>query len=147
MRGQLLPHARRLDTGVTTIAGKHPLTGNGPHGDGGLPAELLAGPTTVLPPGPGGMFTAVWRGDRARAAAVPAGAPPGFLFDTTTDYVFWAYADATATFPPLDGLAGPELTAVVAEQDRRLVARACGGSSRARPPTPSTRCGSAAPSR
>lgn len=129
VRGQLLPHARRLDTGVTTIAGKHPLTGNGPHGDGGLPAELLAGPTTVLPPGPGGMFTAVWRGDRARAAAVPAGAPPGFLFDTTTDYVFWAYADATATFPPLDGRTGPELTAVVAERIagwspglRRLVA-------------------------
>ena len=107
VRGQLLPHARRLDTGVTAIAGKHPLTGNGPHGDGGLPAELLAGATTVLPPGPGGMFTAVWRGDRARAAAVPAGAPPGFLFDTTTDYVFWAYADATAAFPPLDGRTGP----------------------------------------
>jgi 2-polyprenyl-6-methoxyphenol hydroxylase-like FAD-dependent oxidoreductase len=173
VRGQLLPRARRLDTGVTTIAGKYPLTGNGPRGhgepdergprghhergeheprghhergeheprghhergeheprgDGGLPPELLAGPTTVLPPGPGGMFTAVWRGDRARAAAVPAGAPPGFLFDTTTDYVFWAYADATATFPPLDGRTGPELTAVVAERIagwspglRRLVA-------------------------
>ena len=149
VRGQLLPHARRLDTGVTTIAGKHPLTG-----DDGLAAELLAGPTTVLPPGPGGMFTAVWRGDRQRATASrqgdrqqatacqqgdPAGAqrqqchpadvPPGFLFDTTTDYVFWAYADATATFPPLDGRTGPELTAVVAERIacwspglRRLVA-------------------------
>ena len=149
VRGQLLPHARRLDTGVTTIAGKLPLTG-----DDGLAAELLAGPTTVLPPGPGGMFTAVWRGDRQRATASrqgdrqqatacqqgdPAGAqrqqghpadvPPGFLFDTTTDYVFWAYADATATFPPLDGRTGPELTAVVAERIacwspglRRLVA-------------------------
>jgi 2-polyprenyl-6-methoxyphenol hydroxylase-like FAD-dependent oxidoreductase len=121
VRGQLLPHARRLDTGVTTIAGKYPLIGDGPggHGPGGdevLPAELLAGPTTVLPPGPGVMFTAVWRGDRTRAAAVPPGAPPGLLFDTTTDYVFWAYADATVSFPALDGLAGPELTAVVAER-------------------------------
>jgi len=143
VRGQLLPHARRLDTGVTTIAGKHPLTGNGPHGDGGLPAELLAGPTTVLPPGPGGMFTAVWRGDRKHATGCQQGDPAdiqcpqchpadvstGFLFDTTTDYVFWAYADATATFPPLDGRTGPELTAVVAERIagwspglRRLVA-------------------------
>ena len=144
VRGQLLPHARRLDTGVTTIAGKYPLTGEearghdepGGHnqpggretrGDGGLPPELLAGPTTVLPPGPGGMFTAVWRGDRTRTAAVPAGAPPGLLFDTTTDYVFWAYADAT--FPLLDGLTGAELTAVVADRItgwspglRRLVA-------------------------
>ena len=147
VRGQLLPHARRLDTGVTTIAGKHPLTGNGPHGDGGLPAELLAGPTTVLPPGPGGMFTAVWRGDRARAAAVPAGAPPGFLFDTTTDYVFWAYADATAMFPPLDGLTGARAHRRGRRSGSPVGPRACGGSSRARPPTPSTRCGSAAPSR
>lgn len=124
VRGQLLPHARRLDTGVAAIAGKYPLTG-----DDGLPTALLAGPTTVLPPGPGGMFTAVWRGDRTRAAAVPVGAPPGFLFDTTTDYVFWAYAGATAAFPALDGLAGPELIAVVSDKIadwspglRRLVA-------------------------
>ena len=30
---------------------------------------MPAGPTTVLPPGPWGMFTAVWRGDRTRASA------------------------------------------------------------------------------
>ncbi len=119
VRGQLLPHARRLDTGVTAIAGKHPLAG-----DDELPSALLAGPTTVLPPGPGGMFTAVWRGDRKHAAgsqqchiaATPEGAPPGFLFDTTTDYVFWAYADATSAFPALEGLSGPELTEVVAHR-------------------------------
>jgi 2-polyprenyl-6-methoxyphenol hydroxylase-like FAD-dependent oxidoreductase len=135
VRGQLLPHARRLDTGVLAIAGKHPLTG-----DDGLPSELLAGPTTVLPPGPGGMFTAVWRGDRTRAAGSQQGhlpatgsqqgdipeiewqqcrrpaaptPPPGVLFDTTTDYVFWAYANAANVFPPLDGRCGPELTEVV----------------------------------
>jgi 2-polyprenyl-6-methoxyphenol hydroxylase-like FAD-dependent oxidoreductase len=52
-------------------------------------------------------------------AATPGAAPTGFLFDTTTDYVFWAYADAAAAFPHLDGLAGPELTAVVADKIAR----------------------------
>ena len=33
--------------------------------------------------------------------------------------MFWAYADATAAFPPLDGLAGPKLTAVVADKITR----------------------------
>ena len=71
----------------------------------------------------------MWRGDRARVAAAPAEAPPGFLFDTTADYVFWAYADATSAFPALDGLAGAELTEVVGKKIgtwspglRRLVA-------------------------
>ena len=63
VQGLLLPHARRLDTGVTPIAGTHRLP------DDAVPAAVPAGPTTVLPPGPWGMFTAVWRGDRTRASA------------------------------------------------------------------------------
>ncbi len=96
VRAQLLPHARRADTGVIAIAGKHRLTGDDP-----LPDVLLSGPTTVLPARAGSMFTAVWRGDRQNAAAGP---PADFLFDTTSDYVFWAYADAAGAFPPYDEL-------------------------------------------
>jgi hypothetical protein len=101
----------------------------------------------VLPPGPGGMFTAVWRGDRARAAAVPAGAPPGFLFDTTTDYVFWAYADATATFPAPRRAHRARAHRRGRGADRLLVPGPAAARRGLGPPTPSTRCGSAAPSR
>ena len=86
----------------------------------GAPPEATASQQGDIPP---------TESQRCHPAATPAAAPPGFLFDTTTDYVFWAYADATATFPPLDGLGGPELTAVVADRIacwspglRRLVA-------------------------
>ena len=127
VRGQLLPHARRLDTGVTAIAGKHRLP------DDAVPDALLAGSMTAPPPGPGGMSPRCGGGDRARVAAAPAEAPPGFLFDTTADYVFWAYADATSAFPALDGLAGGG--AHPRSSVRRRSARgrpACGGSWRAR---------------
>lgn len=99
VRAQLLPGARRLDTGVVAIAGKHRLDGDHARE---LPAELLDGVVTVLPAGRGFLFTAVWRGDREAADATDA--PPGFLFDTTTDYVFWAYADAASAFPDRDTL-------------------------------------------
>ncbi|OZM80424.1 NAD(P)/FAD-dependent oxidoreductase [Pseudonocardia sp. MH-G8] len=127
VRAQLAPDAHRVDTGVVAIAGKHRL---GPGTD--LPDELLRSPVSVLPRRRGFLFSAVWRGDRAAPVAPPADAPPGFLLDTTSDYVFWAYADTAATFPEHDtlvGLPGEQLQALVGEQIvmwsphlRRLVA-------------------------
>ena len=124
VRAQLLPHARRVDTGVVAVAGKYRLAADDPRP--ALPGALLAGPTSVLPGRSGSMFTAVWRGDRQNAAAAD------FVFDTTTDYVFWAYADAAGAFPPhaeLVALAGDALAGLVGERIagwapglRRLVA-------------------------
>jgi salicylate hydroxylase len=103
VRTQLLPHARRVDTGVIAIAGKHALTDRA---EARLSRQLTARVNTVLPAGRGFMFTAVWTGDRARTSAARARhevLPDGFLFDDS-DYTFWAYADAAARFPTADRL-------------------------------------------
>ncbi|MEJ3745318.1 NAD(P)/FAD-dependent oxidoreductase [Actinomycetes bacterium KLBMP 9797] len=106
VRGQLLPHARRLDTGVITIAGKYF------HATGAdLPPELTARVNNVLPAGRGSLFTAVWRADDGG------------------DYTLWGYADAAGQFPGLDQLGGAELRDLVHDKIgdwhpalRRLVA-------------------------
>ena len=116
VRRQLLPHARRIDTGVRAVAGKYRLDrADRP----ALPDVLTRGAVTVLPRRHGFMFSAVWRADPTRLAATPAGTPPGFLFDTRTDYVFWAYADAATAFPrdgDLFALSGGQLQQLVAEE-------------------------------
>jgi salicylate hydroxylase len=99
IRGQLMPHAAgRVDTGVVTVGGKYILT---PSSRAELPELLTARTNSVLPVGPGSLFTAVWRGDRAGLPAV-AGAGPdaGPLFDNTSDYTLWGYADAAERMPP-----------------------------------------------
>lgn len=63
-RQQYLPQARRVDTGVLAVAGKHPLAG-----PTRLPAALLAGPNNIMPPRSSWMFTAVWRGSPPVAGA------------------------------------------------------------------------------
>jgi salicylate hydroxylase len=132
VRQQLLPQAGRIDTGVVAVAGKRRLDGAA---GAPLPAELATRVNSVLPSRRGSLFTAVWRGDR-RAAATARVDDGGFLFDNTTDYVFWAYADAAAQFPRLDGWDGariqqlildkistwnPELRRMVAESDPATV--------------------------
>lgn len=116
IRGQLLPHARRLDTGVAAIAGKYRLNGaDRPP----LSATLTDGAVCVVPADRGFLFTAVWKADPAHIAESPADAPPGFLLDTRTDYIFWAYAAADTAFPPheqLSRLAGDELRDLVSSK-------------------------------
>jgi salicylate hydroxylase len=97
VRHQLLPHAERIDTGVLAVAGKHRIEGSG------LPPTLTRDVNIVIPAGCGFLFTAVWHPDRSMIAS---DAPTGFLLDNATPYTFWAYADATASFP--DGAAGFE---------------------------------------
>ena len=65
VRQQYLPHAEPIDTGVTVLGGKVPLT------DGVmalLPARLLDGPMIVMPPEAASLFLAAWKresgGDR-----------------------------------------------------------------------------------
>ena len=117
VRGQLLPEARRADTGVVAIAGKHRLPAPA------LPRQLTDRVNSVIPAGRGSLFTAVWAGDRQPATAPAAAPPPGdFLLDNTTAYTFWAYADGAGQFPSaerLEALGGAELQRLVLDKVRR----------------------------
>ncbi|MCP2324473.1 2-polyprenyl-6-methoxyphenol hydroxylase-like FAD-dependent oxidoreductase [Hamadaea flava] len=113
VRRQLLPHADRIDTGVTAVAGKHRLTESAL---ARLPQQLTRDANLVIPAGRGNLFTAVWRHDRATVAP-DANLPEGFLLDNTADYTFWAYADASAQFPSdVDGYDGEALTRLILDR-------------------------------
>ena len=113
VRRQLLPHAERIDTGVVAVAGKLRLTDPV---RAELPAALTTRANSVLPRREGSLFTAVWHGDRQ---PVSVGAPDGgFLFDNTTDYTFWAYADSASRFPNLDDHSGEDLQRLVLDKIR-----------------------------
>lgn len=105
VRGQYLPHADRVPTGIVAIAGKLPLTElTRPI----LPPPLLTGPTLVGGVAGGhAMFTACQEFDRERIAALAVttvsgrtiGGPddaadlhPGALFDNTSDYLMWSFS-------------------------------------------------------
>ncbi|MET8307355.1 NAD(P)/FAD-dependent oxidoreductase [Micromonospora sp. NPDC005173] len=107
VRGQLIPHARRVDTGVIAIAGKHRLDG------ATLPRVLTHETNLVIPKDRGSLFTAVWRPDRnllAQRDQIPA----EFLLDNTTPFVLWGFNDAAAAFPvDVEKLSGADLRTVV----------------------------------
>ncbi len=95
VRRQLLPHAKRVDTGILAIAGKAALTDEIRDL---LPPKLFVGPASVMAHRGLGMFVAVHEFDRGLApqgATIaddgPAGLPEGLLFDGTRDYVMWAF--------------------------------------------------------
>jgi 2-polyprenyl-6-methoxyphenol hydroxylase-like FAD-dependent oxidoreductase len=108
---QLLPHARRIDTGVVAIAGKHLLDG------ATLPHRLTHDANLVIPAGRGSLFTAVWHPDR-RVIAPHADAPDGLLLDNTRPYILWGYADAATSFATerLDTLSGVDLQRIVLDR-------------------------------
>jgi salicylate hydroxylase len=96
VRAQLLPDARRVDTGVLTVAGKHPLPGSS-----GLAPPLSTRANIVVPRGRGSLFTAVWQEHDAAG------------------YAFWGFADARGQFPPdVEDLPGAALREVVTDRMR-----------------------------
>ena len=100
VRGQLLPQARRVDTGVVAVAGRYPLS---PESAAALPPVLTGRTNLVLPRGRGSLFTAVWR----RAAG------------DSTDYAIWGFSDAADRFPAdVDKLDGAELRHLVTDRIR-----------------------------
>jgi 2-polyprenyl-6-methoxyphenol hydroxylase-like FAD-dependent oxidoreductase len=81
VRAQLLPQARRVDTGFVIISGKLTLT---PAVRAAIPPAFLLGPTLILgPPGTFMFANAVEYPDR------PAGAPPA---DEGEEYVMWGFS-------------------------------------------------------
>ena len=94
VRHQLLPDARRVDTGVLTVTGKHPLTAAA-----GLAPPLSTRANIVVPRGRGSLFTAVWQQEGADG------------------YVLWGFADAREQFPAdVEELPGAALRPVVTDR-------------------------------
>jgi 2-polyprenyl-6-methoxyphenol hydroxylase-like FAD-dependent oxidoreductase len=96
VRGQYLPHAARVDTGIRAIAGKYPLTEETKRR---LPERLHAGPNNVIPPSGCGMFVAPHELDADEAPTVhgiggndDSAAADAVHFDNTGSYIMWAYA-------------------------------------------------------
>jgi 2-polyprenyl-6-methoxyphenol hydroxylase-like FAD-dependent oxidoreductase len=93
VRGQLLPDAHRVDTGVLTVVGKHPMAGLAP--------PLSTRANIVVPRGRGSLFTAVWQQDGADG------------------YALWGFADARERFPAdVEDRPGAALRQVVTDRMR-----------------------------
>ncbi|WP_329064817.1 FAD-dependent oxidoreductase [Amycolatopsis sp. NBC_01480] len=115
VRALLLPHAGRVDTGITAVVGKYPLTAET---RGLVPARLTAGPNFVLPPRGRAMFTAPHEFAGAEVNDETAAVDP-VLFDNTGSYVTWAYGASARRLPDgLSELDGAGLRAVVLDQIR-----------------------------
>lgn len=126
VRGQYLPSARRIDTGVRNVVGKLPLN---EETRSWLPARLTESVNNIMAPGPSSMFVALWEASRQRQVALPAGIGgndeaaelrPGMLFDNTRDYLFWGYIARREAYPAgaLERADGVELRDVVGSMIR-----------------------------
>jgi 2-polyprenyl-6-methoxyphenol hydroxylase-like FAD-dependent oxidoreductase len=104
VRAQFLPHAQRVDTGIVGIAGKVPLDNET---RSWMPESILDGLASVSAPKGHYMFcgSMIQRNRRADANIKIHGsdhleAPyTGFLFDNTSDYVFWAFSARREAYP------------------------------------------------
>ncbi|SFQ50282.1 FAD-dependent oxidoreductase [Amycolatopsis rubida] len=115
VRAQLLPHAKRADTGIRTVIGKFPLNAESVRQ---LPERLATAPTYVLPPAGSGMFTAPHEFPAASANDESAALDP-VLFDNTGSYVMWSYGAKAGLFPgDLAELAAPALRSLMLERIR-----------------------------
>ncbi|MBB6345297.1 MAG: FAD-binding monooxygenase [Nonomuraea muscovyensis] len=129
VRRQYLPHAERVDTGITTVAGKFPLTAETRRL---VSPRLTAGPNSVIPPAGMGMFCAPHDVDgRTPVAGIGVTEQAGALMDNTAGYVLWAVGAAEGRFPSdVSDMTGEQLKATVARMIgswhpdlRELVAR------------------------
>ncbi|MFI6478898.1 FAD-dependent oxidoreductase [Nonomuraea sp. NPDC050663] len=110
VRRQYLPHAERIDTGITTVAGKFPLT---PRTRALIAPRLADGPNMILPPPGFGMFCAPH--DVARAVGeIGRTEQAGALMDNNASYILWAVGASVERFPGgLARMSGQELRATV----------------------------------
>ncbi|MFI6636560.1 FAD-dependent oxidoreductase [Nonomuraea fuscirosea] len=114
VRKQYLPHAERVDTGITTVAGKFPLTAETRKL---LTPRLVEGPNNVIPPQGMGFFTAPHDlgADLAREDGIGGTEQEGALMDNAGSYILWAFGATSGRFPSnLSGMTGEQLKATVA---------------------------------
>lgn len=112
VRRQYLPHAERVETGITTVAGRFPLT---PETRRLVDARLTDGPNSIIPPAGMGMFCAPHDVDEhTPVAGIGVTEQAGALMDNTTGYVLWALGAAEGRFPAdLSDMTGGQLKATV----------------------------------
>ena len=122
VRGQYLPDAGRIDTGIVGIAGKYLLT---EESRAKLDPMLLRAPMIVMPAKDYGMFCAPHELDMPTdllAAGIGGnnGAGPGVNMDNTRSYAFWAFAASRADFDPslgkVEALDGARLREIVLDR-------------------------------
>ncbi|WP_327089166.1 FAD-dependent monooxygenase [Nonomuraea sp. NBC_01738] len=113
VRKQYLPHARRVDTGIATVAGKFPLDDAT---RGLISRRLTDGPNNVIPPKGIGLFCAPHDAGGVRAAdGIGATEQGGALMDNSGGYLLWAVGAAEGRFPcGLESMSGAQLKAAVA---------------------------------
>ncbi|WP_214326382.1 FAD-dependent oxidoreductase [Nonomuraea sediminis] len=113
VRKQYLPHAQRVDTHITTVAGKFPLT---PQTKRLVADRLVAGPNSVIPPVGMGLFCAPHElGDDAPRTGIGSTEQAGALMDNTSSYVLWAFGATIDRFPSnISQMSGKELKDTVA---------------------------------
>ncbi len=121
VRGQYLPRAERIDTGVQAIAGKLTLNAET---RGWLPERLADGPNLLMPPKGLGMFLAPHDLADVPATVNAIGGNDEtqeydpVLFENTTSYLMWAFAASPGRYPvgaDLSEMDGEELRGLVGE--------------------------------
>ncbi|MFI7705883.1 FAD-dependent oxidoreductase [Nonomuraea sp. NPDC049480] len=118
VRRQYLPHAERVDTRITTVAGKFPLTGETRKL---LAPRLVEGPNNVIPPKGIGLFCAPH--DLSDVvlpdAGIGATEQEGALMDNAGSYILWAVGAAAGRFPSdVSEMSGDQLKEAVARMIR-----------------------------
>ncbi|GLY63609.1 FAD-dependent oxidoreductase [Amycolatopsis taiwanensis] len=91
VRAQLLPHAERVDTGVSGMSGRLPLT---PQTRSLLPEHLHRGPAMVLAPKGCNLFLATHEHQSGTDL------PEHLLPTDRGDYLVWAFSARQAALPP-----------------------------------------------
>ncbi|TMR88532.1 FAD-dependent monooxygenase [Nonomuraea basaltis] len=118
VRRQYLPHAERVDTGITTVAGKFPLTAETRKL---LAPRLVEGPNNVIPPRGVGLFCAPHdlRDLVVAEGGIGATEQEGALMDNTGGYILWAVGAAAGRFPgDISEMSGGQLKDTVARMIR-----------------------------
>jgi 2-polyprenyl-6-methoxyphenol hydroxylase-like FAD-dependent oxidoreductase len=113
VRTQLLPEAKRLETGIVAVGGRLPL---GRRSRPLIPEALMQGPTPIL--GPLGCFMFVSAVQYSDVGDDPEGGLLGSFADDREDYLMWGFTARRRRFAassPLDQLDGCALKQLVGQ--------------------------------